>query len=205
MKQLLKKLSFLSSAVMLLLSFIYLFAPMPVSADAPPGYCASYGGSTQSACAVGYNGGAAFKKGDKNKDLNKVCGTGAYSGDDLSICVQAWGYASGVDPATKCSDSSQCDLIGQYVNPLIEVLSVSFGLIATISIILGAIQYTTSEGDPQKSAAAKNRITNTVIAIVAFLVLYAFVEFLIPGGIFNRPTCYTGYHWDSKQNQCVAG
>ena len=92
------------------------------------------------------------------------------------------------DSAASCnsSDGGQCDLIDTYVNPIIEVLGAIFGVIAVISIILGGIQFSASSGDPQKAAAAKQRIINTVIAIVAFLFLYAFLQFLIPGGIFNR-------------------
>jgi hypothetical protein len=85
--------------------------------------------------------------------------------------------------ATVCN-SSGCDLIARYVNPAINILSVLFGLILVISIILGAVQYITSEGDPQKSSSAKNRITNAVLAFFAYALLYGFLQFLIPGGIF---------------------
>jgi len=86
-------------------------------------------------------------------------------------------------PAAACNKSS-CDLIAKYVNPSINVLSACFGLIAVISLILGGIQFSMSEGDPQKAAAAKSRITNTIIAIVAYSLLYGFLQFLVPGGFF---------------------
>ncbi len=89
------------------------------------------------------------------------------------------------DPAIKCV-KKDCDLIGKYLNPVINLLSVSFGLIAVISLILGSINYTTSEGDPQKSSKAKQRIFNTILAVVAYLFLYSFLQFLVPGGLFNR-------------------
>jgi hypothetical protein len=87
------------------------------------------------------------------------------------------------DPATKCS-TSDCGLIQEFVTPTINLLAAAFGLIAVISIILGGINYTTSEGDPQKVSKAKVRLRNTIFAIVSFLFLYAFLNFLIPGGIF---------------------
>lgn len=83
-------------------------------------------------------------------------------------------------------DSSHCDLIKTYVNPLINLLSAMFGLIAVASIIMGGIQYAASEGDPQKAAQAKSRIYNTLIAIFAYLFLYAFLQFLVPGGFLHR-------------------
>lgn len=89
------------------------------------------------------------------------------------------------DPATNCNKNN-CDLIAEYINPFISLLAAAFGTIAVISIILGGIQYITSEGDPQKTASSKRRITNTIVALIAFLFLYAFLEFLIPGGVFNR-------------------
>jgi hypothetical protein len=89
------------------------------------------------------------------------------------------------DPTTPCNLTSGCDLIETYVNPFINLLSIAFGLIAVISIILGGIQYSASQGDPQKASQAKSRISNTMIAIFAYLFLYAFLQFLIPGGLFH--------------------
>jgi hypothetical protein len=91
----------------------------------------------------------------------------------------------GVDPAIKC-DKNKCDLIKKYVNPTMNLLTVAFGLIAVISLIIGSINYTTSEGDPQKASKAKQRIFNTVVAVAAYMFLYGFLQFLIPGGVFNR-------------------
>jgi len=58
--------------------------------------------------------------------------------------------------------------------------------VAVISIILGGIQYSASEGDPQKASQAKSRITKTVFAIVSYFFLYAFLQFIVPGGVFNK-------------------
>jgi hypothetical protein len=89
-------------------------------------------------------------------------------------------------PLPGCSNSnSNCNLIQEYVVPTINLLGATFGLIAVISLILGGINYTTSEGDPQKVSRAKIRIRNTIFAIVAFLFLYAFLNFLIPGGAIH--------------------
>lgn len=89
------------------------------------------------------------------------------------------------DSAIECSQGN-CDLINTYINPAIKVLSIIVGIVVVLSIILGGVQYSTSEGDPQKAANAKSRITKTVLALVAYLFLYAFLQFLIPGGAFNR-------------------
>jgi hypothetical protein len=88
------------------------------------------------------------------------------------------------DPNAKC-DNDDCDFIKKFINPAINTLSACFGIIAVISIILGGINYATSEGDPQKTSRAKNRIFNTIVAVVAYIFLYAFLQFLIPGGAFK--------------------
>jgi hypothetical protein len=89
------------------------------------------------------------------------------------------------DPAVQCK-SNNCDLINKYVTPAINLLSLSFGVIAAGSLIAGGIQYSTSSGEAQKVTNAKKRIFNTLVAVLAYLFMYSFLEFLIPGGIFNR-------------------
>lgn len=84
-----------------------------------------------------------------------------------------------------CSVKAGCDLIGKYIDPFINLLSACFGLIAVASLIYGAIQYITSEGDAQKASRAKTRMVNTVFAIIAYAVLYGFLQFLVPGGAFK--------------------
>lgn len=98
--------------------------------------------------------------------------------------------ATASQPASCCGEDSSfdssCDLINLYINPAIDVLSGIFGLIAVISLILGGIQYSASEGDPQKASQAKDRIAKTIFAIMAYFFLFAFLQFIVPGGAFNR-------------------
>lgn len=100
------------------------------------------------------------------------------------------GCANGVcedpaaDPDANCNND-RCDLISKYVNPFIRLFSLVFGIIAAGSIIMGGIQYSASGGDPQKVSEAKKRITNTLIAVTAYLFLFGFLQFLVPGGVFR--------------------
>ena len=80
--------------------------------------------------------------------------------------------------------SGDSDKIYNRLAGLINFLSAMVGVAVVISIIVGGIQYTTSSGDPQKVSAAKKRILNAVVALLAFIFMYAFLQFLIPGGIF---------------------
>ncbi len=84
-----------------------------------------------------------------------------------------------------CSTISKCDLMTKYIYPFINFLAAFVGVAVTISIVIGGIQYGSSGGDPQAVTAAKNRIRNSVIALVTFVFLYALLNFLIPGGLFQ--------------------
>lgn len=93
------------------------------------------------------------------------------------------------DPAARagnCSDPHNlkaCDLIHNYIQPLVDGLAALVGVAVVISIVIGGIQYGSSGGDPQKVTAAKNRIRNAVLALITFFFLLALLNFLIPGGL----------------------
>lgn len=88
---------------------------------------------------------------------------------------------------SNCSDSapSESCLITRYVNPAIVLLSSLVGVTVIANVVYGAIQYITSGGDPGKTAAGKKKITNALIGLGAFIMLFAFLEFILPGGVLN--------------------
>ena len=85
-----------------------------------------------------------------------------------------------------CEGATQrCNhFINTYVNPFIYLLSALVGVVAVISIIMAGVQYASSADDPSTVSKAKTRIFNTVIGLVAYIFLFAFFEYLVPGGIF---------------------
>lgn len=85
------------------------------------------------------------------------------------------------DPALKCVEGDRnCDLIKKYVNPIIGFLSAFVGVAVTIGIITGGIRYASAGDDPQKISAAKKHISIAIISLLAFLVLYAALQWLVP-------------------------
>ena len=72
-----------------------------------------------------------------------------------------------------------------YIKPAIEFLSAGVGVVVIIMLIMGAIQYITSDGSPQAVGAAKKKMINAVLALLAFFLLFAFLNFIVPGGVFN--------------------
>lgn len=83
--------------------------------------------------------------------------------------------------SNKCP-KGQC-LIDKYVTPLVKTLAALVGVAVTISIVFAGIQYTTSADDPQKVSAAKQRIFNSLVALIAYFLLFAFLNWIIPGGL----------------------
>lgn len=76
-----------------------------------------------------------------------------------------------------------CDII-KILNVVINIFSGLVTITVIIVVIVAGIQYSASSGDPQAAAAAKKRITNALIAVVAFAVMYGFIQWLVPGGIY---------------------
>lgn len=92
-------------------------------------------------------------------------------------------------PDTSCSTKPPEDIchnviVEKYINPFINFLGIGFGIIITITIVVGGLQYITAGSDPQKVAAAKGRIVNAIFTLVIFGFMYALLQWLVPGGIF---------------------
>jgi len=88
--------------------------------------------------------------------------------------------------AGDCKDNAlnrdNCGII-RYLALFINILSAIVGIVVTGVIVWGGIQYSTSGGDSGKTQAAKQKIYNGVIAMVAFIFTYAFLQYIVPGGL----------------------
>lgn len=84
-----------------------------------------------------------------------------------------------------CGSGAKCnDFVENYINPAIQALTALVGIVAVISIIIAGIQYSTSADDPGAVTKAKQRIFNVVLGLVAYIFLVAFLQYLVPGGIW---------------------
>lgn len=79
-------------------------------------------------------------------------------------------------------DRDNCGIV-KYLVLFINVLSTMVGVVVAAVIVIGGIQYSTSGGDPSKVQAAKKRIYNGIFALVAFIFTYAFLQYIVPGGV----------------------
>jgi hypothetical protein len=74
------------------------------------------------------------------------------------------------------------NIINDYVNPFIKLLTAVIGVVIVMSVVVAGIQYSAAGGDPSGVAAAKKRITAAVIALIAYAFLLGFLRWLVPGG-----------------------
>ena len=105
-------------------------------------------------------------------DTTKCCG-----GVETSIigCTQAGG------------DNAPVEETGIWGILLIgiNILTAGVGLAAVGGVIYGAILYTSAGGSPEQVKKATEIITNVVIGVVAYALMYGGLNFIIPGGVFN--------------------
>jgi hypothetical protein len=133
------------------------------------------------ACEDGYNGGKA----KKTQDV--ACK--AYSGSNLEACVYGLGKGACSINNPSQNDLDKClnanPIVGD-LNMVINFLSAGVGIIVVGSIIVGAIQYSWAGNNANAVSAAKTRIQNALIALIAFFFIYGFLDYLIPGGLFFK-------------------
>ena len=91
------------------------------------------------------------------------------------------------DDLRDCTGPDCLDInpVTKMVIRLINILSATIGILVTVMIIIGGIEYSSAGGDPQKVAMAKKRITNALIALVSLFFLFVVINYLVPGGIFR--------------------
>lgn len=88
-------------------------------------------------------------------------------------------------PISTCSDWDNCPLVSNYIVPAINALSGAMGIVVVSMIIWGGIRYTSSRDNPQQSAAAKEHIRNALFALVIYIFIMAFLNWIVPGGVFS--------------------
>lgn len=67
------------------------------------------------------------------------------------------------------------------LNDIINVLGYFVLPIVIIVIIVGGIQYSLAGGNPKQAADARRRIAKALVSLIAYIFLWAFLRYLIPG------------------------
>ncbi len=67
---------------------------------------------------------------------------------------------------------------------LIRFMSAGVGIVVVASIVLAGIQYSTSEGNPEATQSAKNRIRDAMLGLLLYIFAFSLIQYLVPGGVF---------------------
>lgn len=109
------------------------------------------------------------------------------------ICAEYGGVHAGTTSSTTnlqqdCDDPSgevtaeNCNIV-KWLVILTRAISGLVGIVIVISIIAAGIQWSTAGNNPQQVAAAKSRIFNALLALFVFIFMFAFLQWIVPGGI----------------------
>lgn len=75
-----------------------------------------------------------------------------------------------------------CGIVN-YIVIITNALSALVGIVIVLAIVVSGIQYSAARENPQWAAAAKDRIREAIFALLIYIFLYAFLNWLIPGGL----------------------
>jgi hypothetical protein len=92
--------------------------------------------------------------------------------------------AKGGVSQTKVNKCLNQSALVKDIQTIVNFLSAAVGVVIIAMLIVGGIQYSLAGDNASALTAARQRITNAVIALFAFLFAWAFLQWLIPGGIF---------------------
>lgn len=91
------------------------------------------------------------------------------------------GYTESGSHYTCSCDDGEGSGIMHIVNLVVEIMTIGVGILGVLGITIVGIQYLTAGGSEEQTRRAKRRMFEIVIGIVAYVVIYALLNWLIPG------------------------
>ncbi len=74
--------------------------------------------------------------------------------------------------------------IENLLNVVLVILTTGISIAASIAFVVAGVLYSTAGGNSQQVQKAKTMILNTIIGLISYSLLWAFAQWLIPGGVF---------------------
>ncbi len=68
---------------------------------------------------------------------------------------------------------------------IIKFLSIGVGIAVVAGIAVGGVTYSLAQGNPAGAQKGITIITNAIVGLVLYLLMFALLQFLIPGGILT--------------------
>ena len=66
------------------------------------------------------------------------------------------------------------------LNLVVDIMTIGVGILAAIGLGISGIQYLTAGGSEEQTRKAKRRIFEIVIGLFAYVLIYAFLKFILP-------------------------
>lgn len=142
--------------------------------DTGPGHFGTH--YTQLACSDAFGGDFSSVE----NPSGAAVGSNSASSTTIDRIAEAQTCTQGVENCVKTNP-----IFTSVLLPAVNFLSAGVGLVVVAMIIIGGIQFSTAGGDPNKVKAARNRIVNALLALLAYMFLFSFLQWLIPGGLFK--------------------
>ncbi|GHU07718.1 hypothetical protein FACS189431_2750 [Alphaproteobacteria bacterium] len=79
----------------------------------------------------------------------------------------------------------KCPTIEQTVRLVFDWLAIGVSIVVVLMVIVGAIRYMTAGGNQEGAKKGIEIIRNAIIALVLYMVMWALLNFLVPGGVFG--------------------
>lgn len=97
----------------------------------------------------------------------------------FGLSISSLKYVNAVDTAILPADTD----ISGLLNIVLVILTTGVGIAATVAFVVAGVLYMSAAGSAEQVKKAKNMIFNTVIGLLAYLLMWAFLSWLIPGGV----------------------
>lgn len=114
--------------------------------------------------------------GDKCGDSTLKAGENCCGGVVTSIISCEEGNSK-----TNLKDNGVWGLLLLFIN----ILTAGVGIAAVGGIVIGSFMYMTAGGSPDRVKKANIFLTNVVLGIIVYAAMFAFLNFIIPGGLFS--------------------
>ena len=78
-------------------------------------------------------------------------------------------------------ENSNPNAITDILKMVVNILSIGVGILGVLGITITGIQYLTAGGSEEKTKKAKRRMFEIILGLVAYVLIYAFLQWLLPG------------------------
>lgn len=79
----------------------------------------------------------------------------------------------------KCDDGKGSSIV-DILKLVVDIMTIGIGILGVIGISITGIQYLTAGGSEEKTRKAKRRMFEIVIGLVAYVLIYAILSWLLP-------------------------